>query len=214
VATISPSPKQIQIVVISNVSVHVDGVRLLWNAASERPIVHSPGDVWVAMGCHGGMILTGKNQKLGEEHLPMSLSIANNTGIGPGANLELRGERLALTTWSMARTRDWFSKTELHLLKSRPLLLPLWNKCGYDALSPWWEEEGCTVYGILAQKPHVKCQPERRRDRRITLRWSSEDRLWKYQVYGRLLPRNSVQWRSEASKWHETLELNPNMEEI
>jgi hypothetical protein len=57
--------------------VTVDGVRLcLWTVASNKPIVHYPGDIMSKVS-HGGMILTGK-PKNSEKTCPCAtLSITN-----------------------------------------------------------------------------------------------------------------------------------------
>jgi hypothetical protein len=54
------------------VVVHVDGVgRRFRTAATNGPIVHP--QVIYDMDSHGGMILTGKTEELGEKPLPMPI---------------------------------------------------------------------------------------------------------------------------------------------
>jgi hypothetical protein len=57
------------------VVVHVDGLRLcLRNAATNGPVVHPSGDIYISMERHGGMILTGKTEELGVKLVPVPLS--------------------------------------------------------------------------------------------------------------------------------------------
>jgi hypothetical protein len=77
------------------VVVHVDEERLcLRTAATNGPVVHSPGDISVES--YGGMILTVENRRTRGETCPSApLSITNPTWIDQSANPGLRGERPA-----------------------------------------------------------------------------------------------------------------------
>jgi hypothetical protein len=85
------------------VTAHVDRVGLcLWTAATNRPTVHVPDDVWVWS--HDAMILTGTNWKLGE-NLSHYLFVHHKSHMDLTdlwANLASMVTGQQLTTWTMA----------------------------------------------------------------------------------------------------------------
>jgi hypothetical protein len=84
--------------------VDADWLRLcLWTAANNGPIVHSSGDTMI-MESHGGMILTGETEKLGEESVPIPLcptQISHGLTRTRTQASEVRGRWL--NAWVMAR---------------------------------------------------------------------------------------------------------------
>jgi hypothetical protein len=89
------------------VVVHVDGVgRRFRTAATNGPIVNP--QVIYDMDSHGGMILTGKNEELGEKTSPnANLLTINPTWTCAGANRVLCGERPATNHLSNCTAFSW-----------------------------------------------------------------------------------------------------------